>query len=165
MCLIPHRRHIASACWGAPLFKIKPAFYCPSPHAEERIALRHRQGTRLEQGVSLTVNVTASALDTTFGHHMASVTITWLQNDMLVSQRMARETNITNRVTGWTLKQHIGTLHKKARKWMDKTFFHIKQGLEARGSQEFRNVNCLQATSAGTPHLSLKAGKFRWTFR
>lgn len=40
---------------------------------------------------------------------------------MLVSRQMARETNITNRATGLTLKQHRGTLHKKARKWMEKS--------------------------------------------
>lgn len=40
---------------------------------------------------------------------------------MLVSQQMARETNITNRTTGLTLKQHRGTLHKKARKWTEKS--------------------------------------------
>lgn len=40
---------------------------------------------------------------------------------MLVSQQMARETNITNHTTGLTLKQHRGTLHKKARKWTEKS--------------------------------------------
>lgn len=65
------------------------------------------------------------------------VTITWLQNDMLVSQRTARETNITRHSTANTWKKLKGDFRKEG--WVEEWENH---GIVQQSSQVSYHGEC-----------------------